>query len=471
MPRYLTPKRSGVHRAACLALYRALLQQKHELQLNEHQQSLFREPIRTVFKRNLKLQSPAQISTALKLGYETLQGLYNSVSRQRILHHIFELASPPNAGAQPQDLPSSPQSKASRAQQVPKRALAPYPGARRALDRPFHDLSGRRHVPVLISANRVPFLRIKKPQSPFLSRIIRDTVNTRERRLALAGRLASETLVAEDEDEWDNILRQHFGLDHAGEQPWQREVKLASDKVHQMQVETIQKRVSLSAKMFAIVEQEKALAEEEKLRLRDEKHKTRKASQLARRALTEIEVQERPCSQEQDHSTQHKPAEIQDVPQEGQEEVRQPGTQVEWRKGGHKHFTPDESRLLYEASGRPKTDEERAKIMEARAMRKEEKAAKKAEKIKKKQKAIGASKEKLSSLDKHSVNRQLSSEGQEDLDAKASSLGDPDARVDGTTAYSNSQVPESSLLLEKLEETSGAIPRRSGVRRPSFLKR
>ena len=319
----------------------------------------------------------------------------------------------------------------------------------------------------------MPFLRIKKPQSPFLSRIIRDTVNTRERRLALAGRLASETLVAEDEDEWDNILQQHFGLDHAGEEPWQREVKLASDKVHQMQIDAIQKRVNLSAKMFAIVEQEKALAEEEKLKLRDEKHKTRKASQLARRALTEIEVQERPCSQEQDHSTQHKPVEIQVVPQEGQEEVPQPGTQVEGRKGGHKHFTPDESRLLYEASGRPKTDEERAMIKEARAMRKEEKAAKKAEKLKKKQNTIGASKEKLSSLDKYSTNRQLSSEGQEDLDAKASSLGDPDARADGTTGYSNSQLLELPPLLEvgKTRGTVRTVPQRSGVRRPSFLKR
>ena len=164
----------------------------------------------------------------------------------------------------------------------------------------------------------MPFLRIKKPQPPFLSRIIRDAVNTRERRLALAGRLASETLVAEDEDEWDNILQQQFGLDHAGEQPWQREVKLASGKVHQMQVEAIRKRINLSAKMFAIVEQEKALAEEEKLRLRDEKHKTRKARQLARRGLTEKEIQERLDSQEQDHSTQHKPVEIQDVPREGQ---------------------------------------------------------------------------------------------------------------------------------------------------------
>ena len=110
-------------------------------------------------------------------------------------------------------------------------------------------------------------------------------------------------------------------------------------------------------------------------------------------------------------------------------------------------------------------------IKKARAMRKEEKAAKKAEKIKRKQEAIGASKEKLSGPAKHSTNRQLSSEGQDHLDTKASSLGHPNARVDGRTGYSNSQLPESPRLLEKLEKASGAVPHRSGIRRPSFLKR
>ena len=317
----------------------------------------------------------------------------------------------------------------------------------------------------------MPFLRIKKPQSPFLSRIIRDTVNTRERRLALAERLTSEALVAEDEDEWDKILHQHFGLDHAGEQPWQREVKLASDKVHQMQAEAIQKRVNLSAKMFAIVEQEKVLAEEEELKLKDEKHKTREPRQLARRGLTAKEIQERPFSQEQDQSTQHKLVEIQEVPQQDQEEVRQPSTQGEGRKVGNKHFTPDESRQLHEASGQPKTDEERAMIKEARAMRKEEKAAKKAEKIERKQEAIGASMEKLGGPAKHSTNRQLSSEGQDDLGAKTSSLRHPSPRVDGTTGYSTSRMPKRPPLLKKLGKASGAVPHRSGIRRPSFLKR
>ena len=356
------------------------------------------------------------------------------MSRQRILHHIFELASSPNAGAQPQDLPSSTQIEATRAQKAPKRPLAPYPGAVRTLDRPFHNLSGRRHVPILINANKVPFLRIKKPQPPFLSRIIRDTVETRERRLTLAERLTSEALVAEDEDEWDDILHQHFGLHHAGEEPWQREVKRASDNVHRLQAEAIQKRVNLSAKMFAIVEQEKALAEEEKLRLRDEKQKSRKGRQLAKSGLTEQEVQERPYSENQEHYTQDGSVEKQEVPQQDQEEIRQPSTQVEEREEGDKHFTTDESRQLREASGRPKTEEERAMIKEARAMRKEEKAAKKAEKIKRKQEAIGASK------------------------------------VDGTTD-SNSQLSESRPLLQKPEKASGAVPHRSTIRRPSFLKR
>ena len=283
--------------------------------------------------------------------------------------------------------------------------------------------------------------------------------------------MTSEALVAEDEDEWDSILHQHFGLDYAGEESWQREVKRASDNVHQLQAGAIQKRVNLSAKMFAIVEQEKALAEEEKLRLSDEKHKTWEARQLARRGLTEKEIQERPQSQEQDHSTQHERVEIHEMPQQGQEHIRQPSTQVEWRKREDKHFATDESRQLHEASGQPKTDEERAMIKEARAMRKEEKAARKAEKIKRKQKAIGPSKEKLSASAKHSTNRQLSSGGQEGLDTKASSLGHSDPQADGLIGHSSTQLRERPPLQEEVKKVGSAVPHRSGIRRPSFLKR
>lgn len=298
------------------------------------------------------------------------------------MDRIFELASPPGTSAQLKNLPSSPQSKTTRAQKASTRHVASHPAAKRTLDRPFHNLSGRRHVPVLINANRVPFLRLTKPQPPFLNRIIRDTVKTREHRLTGADRLTREIPIAEDEDEWDQILCEHFGLDYEEpqEDPWQREVKQAFDENHRVQIAAINKRADISAKMYAIVEQEKALAEKEKLRIRDEKHKARKARRLARRGLSELMIHEKLYPQDE-----------------------------KWRKRGDKYHTSDELRRLYEASLRPKTDEERAKIKEARVIRKEEEAIRRAKKMKRKQEAI-ARQQKLNNQAEHSTNERLNSE-------------------------------------------------------------
>ena len=175
---------------------------------------------------------------------------------------------------------------------APRVRATPYPGAARVLDRPFHNLSGRRHVPFLVNANRVAFLRINKPQPIILNRIIRNTVKTRNHRLVHYARLAKELPLAQEEDRWDRHLHKHTGLDleDPSVRPWQHEVKRAFDENHKVQVEAIQKRADISAKLYAISEQEKVLADEEKRRIRDGKHKVRKARRLARKGLGESEI-------------------------------------------------------------------------------------------------------------------------------------------------------------------------------------
>lgn len=310
---------------------------------------------------------------------QTREGLHNGVTRQSILSRIIELAAPPRTSAALEDLSSSPRTKTARAQKAPKRHAAAYPGATRALARPFQKLSGRRHVPVLVNANKVPFLRLKKPQPPFLSRVIRDIVATREARIMVAERLTDELWIAENEDQWDQILNEQSGLAYRGpqEDSWHREVKRAIDKNHKSQVEAIQKRADVAAEMYAIVEKEKVLAEEEKLRIRDGKHKARKARRLARKQLTEPEVQETLYPQTEKNVKQEAPSETEGVPKQGQEDARQLNT--EWRERGDKYRTSEEQRRLDEAS---LYDEEIAKIEEAIARSKEEKAEKEAEWLK-----------------------------------------------------------------------------------------
>lgn len=269
-----------------------------------------------------------------------------------------------------------------------------YPGASKTLDRPFTRLSGRRRVPKLVNANRVPLLRFKKPQSPFVGRIIRDTIDTRERRITLAEQLDKQLPMAVDEDEWDKILFDQFGLED--DQPWSYEVRVAIKENGTLQAAATQKRIDLAAKMHSIVQQEKALATEEKLRIRDEKHQRRKANRLARR------VQSMPVAEEgitMDSvgiaSTQVKTLE------EDPEEAIPSGTVTEGIvpefivRDKEKFHTKEDIARIRAANAMSRTEDEIASIKAARARRKEETAKGKAEKVKRKIESIEYWQEKL----------------------------------------------------------------------------
>ena len=73
--------------------------------------------------------------------------------------------------------------------------------------RPRLHVAGRRRVPVLVNGNGTPFLRIKKPQPAFLSKVLRDRTAIRQKRVDTVQRLEKELVLAKDEDEWDGILR------------------------------------------------------------------------------------------------------------------------------------------------------------------------------------------------------------------------------------------------------------------------
>ena len=143
----------------------------------------------------------------------------------------------------------------------------PYPGGRVALERPFKEISGRRHVPKLINANKIPILQFKKPQSPFLSRIIRDSIKTRQKRADLQSTLLEQVHWAQGEDDWDRLLRRSSGVEPRGsEDPWSHQHRLSHDETSNRRMAASNRRAAIAAKMHTIVEQEKALANEEKLR-------------------------------------------------------------------------------------------------------------------------------------------------------------------------------------------------------------
>jgi len=270
MPPHFIPSKSGVHRFACLALYRSLVRRSSQLPIGEHQQHALRQLVRSVFLKNAKVQSPRQIVTALNLGYQSLETLRCISSGS--LHKVSNLLEQ-FTGTQPlrNEEDTSSRSKPCPSVEVkkPQKAnpVAPIvwsrPNTPRVLSRPFLSISGKRHIPKLAHTNGIPFLRFKKPQSPFLSRVIRNKIRQREKRFDHVKLLDGEIARAQAEDEWDSILGHNCGIENDTEVPWIAAPVSALQEVKGKIQASHYKNTRLGRKMYDIVKKEKALAEEE----------------------------------------------------------------------------------------------------------------------------------------------------------------------------------------------------------------
>lgn len=148
----------------------------------------------------------------------------------------------------------------------------PHPNNKLVLNRPFLNLTGRRHVPVFTAGCEVPFLRYKKPQSPFLSRIIRDTIKAREKRTERMHELNVLIQRGTIEDQWDILVERHGGPRRLKNEPsWADEAKAAWQNMDSINKLQRGKALGMAAKLQEIVVKEKALVEEDKKKWRDEK--------------------------------------------------------------------------------------------------------------------------------------------------------------------------------------------------------
>ncbi|KAI9884381.1 MAG: hypothetical protein M1823_003835 [Watsoniomyces obsoletus] len=256
---FILPKRSGVHRRAGLALYRALLRQTRHVPVPDERRNALQGFVRRSFRQNRNVDSLQLVTKGFNAGYEALDLLRASVlgntsSTTRILSLLSKLvpvrrsrkdleigAREPreecHANIQPSvvqslDTGTKPAQEAStveagtspadgrrnvvvevtpskeRRSKPERRKLSPWPGATPVLARPYRNISGRRHIPRLASANGIPFLRIKKPQSPFLSLIIRTKLKKRQRRMDTLEELQGAKVEAELEDQWEGMMAQ-----------------------------------------------------------------------------------------------------------------------------------------------------------------------------------------------------------------------------------------------------------------------
>jgi hypothetical protein len=68
----------------------------------------------------------------------------------------------------------------------------------------------RRRIPILTKATLVPFLRFKKPQSPFLSRVLRDKIRGKQRRFDRMGEVEEKVMLGGMEEEWEGIVEEQL---------------------------------------------------------------------------------------------------------------------------------------------------------------------------------------------------------------------------------------------------------------------
>ncbi|KAL2828901.1 hypothetical protein BDW59DRAFT_39249 [Aspergillus cavernicola] len=271
MHRAIAPKLSSAHRFACLALYRALLRQCNELPKTAPQLTAAQSHIRERFRKYKNLQSPSQTANSLKAGYEALDLLYSASRGNEQDSDLIEAILSESKSAKwhkqrlqaalpkkPITQPSPKQIQIQENKRFQEMTARRHPDTRPILSRPRPVVSGRRHVPVLVNARGVPFLRIKKPQPKNLSCALRTKLDRRWKMIERRDKMLSEVRLGKAEDYWDSLT--------AGEEKvtWASAAETAWDDARCWIQKTDRKNKALAESMWKVVLAERKLAEKEK---------------------------------------------------------------------------------------------------------------------------------------------------------------------------------------------------------------
>ncbi|KAI5303433.1 hypothetical protein KEM56_007547 [Ascosphaera pollenicola] len=290
MPRFLHPKRSGVHRLACLSLYHALLKQCAGLARVNVDSNVATQLVKLQFRKLQDLDSPTRIINALKAGPDpgakTLDLIHSCVNgSQSGFHQLTKLMRKSASitaqvrekqreqamAFKPQDPTDSRLKRRAegRARRRPE-ALRPHPDVQPITSRPRPEVPGVRRIPVFVNARGVPYLRIKKPQPPSLSRALRSYLDNRWARIERRERLEEEIALADTEDEWDDVVAaiaeddgKMIDLDRPKD-TWKLAAQESLHECH-VQIRTKDQETARRAEeMFNVVLREKELKRKEK---------------------------------------------------------------------------------------------------------------------------------------------------------------------------------------------------------------
>lgn len=126
--------------------------------------------------------------------------------------------------------------------------------------RPYARISGARKVPILASANGIPFLRLTKPQPAALSRVLRQKLARRNLRFHDKIELGNYWLpLAKQEDEWDALLTEQL-MQKEDNIEWAKAVSDAERQLGAQHAEWMANDKEITRKMQRIVDIETELA-------------------------------------------------------------------------------------------------------------------------------------------------------------------------------------------------------------------
>jgi hypothetical protein len=279
MPPFLVPRHVSAHRISAIALYRALLQQSRAVPLPAESKAELQNIVRNRCKQTIHLHSYQRLRLAFQAGYEAIEHLDASVAGdEKSTSYIAELIgkAPAKVKADPPRPVLAKGKRKTSKDESSKHVAAPPPfkPSTELLSRPhpLRQLSGKRHVPVLFTASKIPVLRIKKPQPPNLSGFIRHRIEQRQRRHDRRHWLEEQVEFAQYEDLWDEIVEEHIGVDAEVEakrdmlmEPtWAEEFQIAKEEVEFKIKEELRKNAAMAVRMQEVVDRETELLEREK---------------------------------------------------------------------------------------------------------------------------------------------------------------------------------------------------------------
>ncbi|KAI6716924.1 hypothetical protein JHW43_000657 [Diplocarpon mali] len=289
------------------ALYRSLLEQCVRIPLPTDLPSRgpvnpIKHLIRKKFRQNLHHDSPRLVVPALKTGY-TAEKLIHAAStgnRPAVaqIHDLLRLLDAQAlAGREACTQPVPRDIKKHKA------SLRAYPGAAKVVESrplPLSKISKVRHVPSLTVATWLPFLRFKKRQSPYLSRVLTAKIKQRVKRSQHLEDLADMIEMGEMEDLWDDFVLEQVererGVDGVMEfvqegwdegELWRTESEYSRYVVSQAMERESQRVAVLGNKFMGILEWEKELWADERVQRKRAKNQRNLSTKHAKKAVIE----------------------------------------------------------------------------------------------------------------------------------------------------------------------------------------